>query len=230
LRLFILRALNESSRIRKNFAVLGTHAGPSSGEVGCTTKLGQQQDLRCGLILCILAFVAAGCGDVDEIRRYQAPKTQTSAAENTRSEINNEPAFAFETPQGWAPGERVVSRGGVTIKYDAAFIVTDEQQRLDITVNRMPAMGSFLQNVNRWRGQVGLGPVQSEELDAAVESIEIDGSAADYVELVGESETILGIVAVRGRYAWYLKLKGDAELAEREKENFETFVKSIKFN
>ena len=186
--------------------------------------------LRNGLILCALALSANGCREVDEIRHYQVPKPQTSAAENTHPENDEDSAFRFETPEGWQSADRVVSRGGITIRHQAAFEVIDGQWHVDITVDRMPAMGSLVQNVTRWRGQIGLGPIEREELDELSESIEIDGSAADYVELVGESESILGVVAVRGNVAWYLKLKGDSELADREKERFQTFVKSIKFN
>lgn len=182
-----------------------------------------------GPILCVLVLIAAGCGDVDEIRRYQVPKMKTAEAKEPAPKESDDTAFRFETPEGWKPGELVILRGGISIRHQAAFEVTDGQQRVKVTADRMPAMGSFIMNVNRWRRQIGLEPVESDELDAMVESIKIDGASADYVKLVGQSETVLGIVAVRGREAWYLKLKGDSELAEREKDNFETFVKSIKF-
>jgi len=198
----------------------------------------QLHNLHRALILCALTLAAAGCGDVDEIRRYQAPKTQTSAVESPHPKSaaksphpqSDDSVIQFETPDGWKPGELVISRGGITIRHQAAFVVSDGQRRIEITVDRMPAMGSFLQNVNRWRGQIGLEPIEREELDEVRQSIEIGGSAADYVELVGQSESILGVIAIRENEAWYLKLKGDNELANREKENFQAFVKSIKFN
>jgi hypothetical protein len=60
------------------------------------------------------------------------------------------------------------------------------------------------------------------------------GVAGKFVELVAPEdasprETILGVIAIRGDQSWFVKLKGDSKLAAREKERFETFVKSIRF-
>ncbi|MBL7037385.1 MAG: hypothetical protein ISR77_02090 [Pirellulaceae bacterium] len=174
----------------------------------------------------VCAILAVGCGRVDEIRRYQVPKSQ--AVETPRPEADDV-GFTFKAHESWEPGQRVLSRGGITIVYDAVFRVTDGQQRLDITVNRMPAGGSSLMNVNRWRGQVGLEPLEADQLEQSAKDIEIDGTAAKYVEMVGSEESIFGAIAVRGRETWYLKLKGATELADQEKENFQEFLKSIKF-
>jgi len=87
----------------------------------------------------------------------------------------------------------------------------------------------LLQNVNRWRGQIGLEPITDDQLSAALARLDIDGVAADMVELVGARETILGIMALQNGQAWYFKLKGDKDLVEREKENFRSFAESVQF-
>jgi hypothetical protein len=123
----------------------------------------------------------------------------------------------------------VVSRGGITLRHEAAFEVTDEDARVEITLDRMPAFGSLEQNVNRWRRQVGLESIAADQLQDTITEVDIDGAAADMVRLIGPKETILGIVAVRGDMAWYFKLKGDRQLAEREQESFLKFAQSIRF-
>ena len=40
---------------------------------------------------------------------------------------------------------------------------------------------------------------------------------------------MLGAIVPRGQRDWFFKLTGDVELAAREKERFESFVKSVKF-
>ncbi|HMC10229.1 MAG TPA: hypothetical protein VKH44_03025, partial [Pirellulaceae bacterium] len=112
----------------------------------------------------------------------------------------------------------------------AAFKATDGDKQVDITVST--AGGELLANVNRWRGQLGLPPIDSTELKKNVQKIETLGSTGDYVELVGSEsaakrKTILGVQANAGGRTWFIKLIGDSDLAAREKSRFETFVKSL---
>lgn len=197
-----------------------------SAALGRLVRSEDVRRIRTGIAISLAAVVMTGCQRADEIQRYQVPKSRSSKTSPSKAD---DVGFTFETPETWETGQRVVSRGGITIAYEAAFTVTDGDKRLDISVSRMPTGGSSLMNVNRWRTQVGLGPIEADQFDRSVEAIEIGGSAAKYVELVGSEESILGAIAVRGRESWYFKLKGANELANREKENFQAFLKSIRF-
>ena len=135
----------------------------------------------------------------------------------------------FETPEGWQPAPLVISRGGITIRHEAAFEITSGDQRLEFTLDRLPAAGSLLENVNRWRNQVGLEQIGAEELTQAIRKVEVDGVTADFVELIGEQDAILGVIAVRGDLAWYFKLRGNRALAAQEKEKFLSLAQSVKF-
>jgi hypothetical protein len=162
-------------------------------------------------------------GDAGQASGRMGPvaKREGSAQDGNRLE--------FETPEGWQPAPLVISRGGITIRHDAAFEITSGDQRLEFTLDRLPAAGSLLQNVNRWRNQIGLEPFGAEELTPAIRKVEVGGVTADFVELIGEQEAILGVIAVREDLAWYFKLRGNRELAAREKENFFSLVQSVKF-
>jgi hypothetical protein len=69
--------------------------------------------------------------------------------------------------------------------------------------------------------------------------IKVDGQEGIYVEAIGPEstpnnttgarETILGVIVEAQGRQWFIKLKGDAELAAREKTHFEKFVQSIRF-
>jgi hypothetical protein len=135
----------------------------------------------------------------------------------------------FETPEGWQPAPLVISRGGITIRHEAAFEITNGEQRLEFTLDRLPAAGSLLQNVNRWRNQIGLEQIGAQELTQATRKVEVGGVTADFVELIGDQEAILGVIVVRDDLAWYFKLRGDKELAAREKEKFLSLAQSVKF-
>ena len=134
-----------------------------------------------------------------------------------------------QTPAGWKPGERTVSRGGITLRHEAAYEITDGDRRVEVTVDRLPGQMPLLQNVNRWRGQIKLAPLDEQELARQLRKLEIGDLSADYVELVGPAQSVLGVVLVHRGEGWYVKLTGDPELTQREKQNFESFVKSFKF-
>jgi hypothetical protein len=44
----------------------------------------------------------------------------------------------------------------------------------------------------------------------------------------GAGQTILGVVAQAAGQTWFIKLRGDSALAEKEKPHFEAFVASLK--
>ena len=138
-------------------------------------------------------------------------------------------ALKFDKPDGWEEGELVVSRGGITLRHEAAFTAADGEQEVEVTVDRLPLARPALANVNRWRQQVGLSPLDEAAYRESAEQIELAGEPADYVQLVGEQETVLGVIAQRDGQAWFIKLKGENELAASERERFEKFVRSIRF-
>jgi len=129
--------------------------------------------------------------------------------------------LTYQVPEGW-------STAPDTGFSAAAFQVTDESRSLQITVTG--AGGDLLANVNRWRSQVGLNAVTPTELAQTVKKIAVGEDEGDYVELVGPSETILGVVVSSHGRTWFLKLKGNSDLAKREQQRFEAFVGSIQFH
>lgn len=135
--------------------------------------------------------------------------------------------LTYTVPAGWT--ERPAS--GMR---KAALEVKADGQTAEITVIDLNAAASArLPNVNRWREQIGLKPVTQEQLDASMKTIRMGEVEGDLVELVGPSdadrpETILGVIAEHGGKAWFIKLRGDAELAAKEKKRFEEFSRSIR--
>ena len=137
--------------------------------------------------------------------------------------------LSYTTPKGWNEGKA----GGFR---KATFDVTEGGKKLEITVIDLSAnSGSLLDNVNRWREQIQLPKIDQATLEQTTTSLTIDGQDAHYVKLLGPEtatprEALLGAILTRGPTAWYFKLKGDLELAQREEANFQTFLKSVKFN
>ena len=111
----------------------------------------------------------------------------------------------------------------------AAFNVADGDATAEITVIDLElGAGDLLQNVNRWRDQVGLPAATAAEVAESTKKISTLGGSGDYVELVGPKGAILGVRVLAGGKSWFVKLTGDSDLAKQEKPRFEAFVKSLK--
>jgi hypothetical protein len=116
----------------------------------------------------------------------------------------------------------------------AAFEVVDGDAKLKITISPLPASGNNLpDNVNRWRGQVGLPELSAADLPATLTKIPVLGVDGDLVRLDGKGPgdaklSIHGVIAVVGDKMWFVKLQGPTDLAVKEQTHFEEFAKSLK--
>jgi hypothetical protein len=119
----------------------------------------------------------------------------------------------------------------------ASFHVTTADGKLaDISVIPLPGMaGSDLDNVNRWRGQVGLGSISEVELAKLAQPVEIAGQPAQMYEQAGvnpqtgEKTRILAAITHHGGMEWFFKMIGDDALVEQQKPAFVAFMKSVTF-
>jgi hypothetical protein len=127
-------------------------------------------------------------------------------------------------PDSWKP----LSAAGKV--WMMGYEVVEGGDRVEITISL--AGGSLADNVNRWRGQVGL-PVASEDLILAESAkIEVDGAPALYVDLVNKdlNRRILGVICPKPDGSWFFKMTGSPELAGKQKSAFESFVRTARFN
>jgi hypothetical protein len=132
----------------------------------------------------------------------------------------------YENPEGWK--ETPDSSGLRRIVFQVG---EDGSTQAAITV----AGGSLLANVNRWRNQLHLGPIDEKQLDKDVRQIEVTGTSASYVDLTGPGaagglpQRFLGVVLPRGGQTWFFTLRGPADQVEKQKTAFEKFLKSVRF-
>jgi hypothetical protein len=211
-----------------------------------------------GLVVPLLLLPAAGC-QRDQVKVYRVAKEQNppspqtapalptdsphptlppghpdissaAAAPGFAASASAQPQLTWQTPEGWTevpPGEMRV----------ASFKIQGQNgKQAEVSVIPLPGQaGSDGANVNRWRGQVGLSPVASDELEKSAEIVEADGQPAQLYDLAGqnpasgEATRILGVIQHRSDAVWFFKMTGDADLVEQQKPAFVTFLKSVKF-
>jgi hypothetical protein len=132
----------------------------------------------------------------------------------------------YKLPEGWKKGPP-----------KAFSVVTlrtgDGGLAAEVTVS--PVGGGRLLNVNRWRDQLGLGPVSEEQLRKDLREIPVAGGKGAYVELIGPEKdggrrSILGVMAEDAGTPWVFKMTGPADVVARQKPAFEAFVSSVRFD
>jgi hypothetical protein len=84
-------------------------------------------------------------------------------------------------------------------------------------------------NINRWRGQIGLAPIEESDLAKTIQRFEVGGTEGSFVDLEGQDQRIVAVAAARPDGTWFIKMKGPKELAEKHKAEFEAFIRSVKF-
>ena len=115
-------------------------------------------------------------------------------------------------------------------------VVGKDGRQADVSVIPLPGLaGSDLDNVNRWRGQVGLPGISEGELAKLAQAVEIAGQAASLYEqagtnaLSGNASRVLAAITRRDGVAWFFKMTGDEALVAQQKAAFVGFLKSVGF-
>lgn len=152
-----------------------------------------------------------------------APPASASDAPQATADVP-----VWTVPEGWQPGRLNAFR-------KAAFEVTAGATKVEITLSDLSRAGGGerLPNVNRWRGQIGLPPIDEATLARELRKLPVGSLSADYIVLESpdaSADRILGVMLDRGDRTWFVKLQGDAELSRREQARFEEFVQSLKFS
>ena len=100
----------------------------------------------------------------------------------------------------------------------------------EITVMTFPGeVGGLLANVNRWRGQSGLPPVDEAGLAEVTGKINVSGTPATLVEAVGDTNASISVFHPVGNQTWFYKMSGPSGVVTQEKAAFTAFLESIEF-
>ena len=124
----------------------------------------------------------------------------------------------FEKPAEW-------SEGPATPFATVSLLAKGDDGEAKITVTG--AGGDRLTNVNRWRGQLSLEPLNAETLKSASQEVKVGPHTGDLYEMSNQGRTLLGVILEAGGQTWFIKLDGTSTLAERERPRFVAFLQSL---
>jgi hypothetical protein len=191
--------------------------------------------MRLGLIVLPIGLGAmGGCDKDDSIQRYEIAKTSDDAP--AAAPVLAPTADAKE-PIRWTVPPTWKQLPGKDMRY-ASFVVLPEHPDLQVTVVPLAgAGGSLLDNINRWEGQIGLAPSTESDLKGLISAINIAGTPAVLFDRTGAKpadgtppKRILAAILAHGDRTWFFKLDGSNDLVGGEKDNFDHFVRSIRFD
>ncbi len=174
-----------------------------------------------------LVILISACDRNDQqIKVYRLVKapSESPIAEKAAPINSATPQIKWELPSGWGEGSPS------TMRY-ASFAATENNgEKVDISIVTFPGDGgSDLDNVNRWRQQIGLAAVDEGELSSIIapfQGKQINFSTADVIG--PDSRTLAAWVRREGR-SWFFKLSGPKDAVEKEKPKFVKFLQSVRF-
>lgn len=128
----------------------------------------------------------------------------------------------WTTPQGWKELAPTTMRVG-------NFLVTKDDKKAEVSIIQFPGnVGTELDNVNRWRGEVNLSPITQGDISS--ETAVIGQGSGKFYEFAGPATQTLAAVLERGDLKWFFKMRGDKEVVLEAKPAFAKFLKSISFH
>ncbi len=201
----------------------------------CTIHATRNWLLSVTLIATALAAVLTGC-DQDQIQSYRAPKDPPPAARaGTRqpaAAVGQRRRMDWTVPQGWRTSNKESPMRVAT------FEAGDGPQQIEIAVSMFPGeTGGLLANVNRWRGQLGLDPIEEDQLiehltpfaNTGVRGVTLDmtGPGGEPTADQPAQRMIAAIIYDEQGFMWFVKTMADPGVLSQYKDQVVAFAGSF---
>jgi hypothetical protein len=133
-------------------------------------------------------------------------------------------ALKWTTPKGWTEQQ------GTGMRF--ATLVPPGPGKAEMSVIMLPGpAGGELANVNRWRGQIGLPPIDEAALAAARKVVKCKAGNVSVYDFTSEggvkSRMVVGLLTAPDGNTWFLKLMGEAEAVGKAKPAFMKYLETL---
>ena len=155
-----------------------------------------------------------------------ASSPDTAPPQPTAGAPAEKPQIKWEIPPDWKPAP------DKPMRYASFTAAGENGETADISISEFDGEGGGnLENVNRWRGQAGLSPIDAAGLQSLiVPVISRDGDAISTVDIAGPQSHILAGWVRNGGRTWFFKLTAPDKLAAAQKAAFAKFLQSVEFH
>lgn len=163
-----------------------------------------------------LKWVAAVCdAQIGSSQMAAAPPPATT---------RDVPPIKWTTPEGWT--EVPPS----SMRYASFSVPAEDGGKIDVSIVTFPGDGgSDADNINRWRGQMGLVPVDADAVTAQVVPLKTGETMFSTTDIAGDKTRTIAAWARRNGRVWFFKATGPAAAVEKEKPKFVKFIESVRF-
>ena len=74
-----------------------------------------------------------------------------------------------------------------------------------------------------------LKAIDEDQLKKELKDDKVGGAEAQYIKIVGDKNSILGVIVKRGDQTWFFKMIGPKALVEKQETAFKDFCHSVEF-
>jgi len=185
-----------------------------------------------------LLALGLGCGQ-DQVQHYRVPR-EAAAPSAAMGQMPGTPdmgsaqvpdsAKAQARPMHWTLPKGWTEEAGEGMRY--ATLKPPVTGRVEATVVVLPGpAGGELANVNRWRSQIALGPIEEAGLAQARTAVTSKAGAMNVYDFTSEGQSRTRVVAALlttpDGNTWFLKLTGDAALVGQVRPDFMKLLGSL---
>jgi hypothetical protein len=195
-------------------------------------------------ITCLLAPLLLASCRKEEIVVYRVAKSETSAP--TAVPVANPAAVVPQanmadttvaTATGldltWTPPSGWQSKAGSAMRKGTYLITDAAGASAELAITAFPGdVGGEVANVNRWRGQLQLGPLTETEVSAGISRSTVNGLSVAVVDFANSTSSppqrMLGAMIPFGGATWFFKLMGPDTTVAAAKPAFLAFLQTVK--
>ena len=134
------------------------------------------------------------------------------------------PRIRWKTPEGW------IEVPPSSMRYASFSAPAEDGGKIDVSVVTFPGDGgSDADNINRWRGQIGLAPIDPSAVTSEVAPLKTADTTFSTTDIASDKTRTIAAWTRRDGRVWFFKATGPNAAVEKEKPNFVKFIESVRF-
>lgn len=146
------------------------------------------------------------------------PAALPAGMESMPVQPNTGASLAWTAPSEWQPQKLSPTRKG-------SYLV---EKGIEVAITAFPGdVGGVAANINRWRGMVGLEPVDDTHVAQYTTDVENKGFHFTLVESIGAPNSIIVAMVPWNGGTWFFKLTGETAGVLKAKPEFIGFIKTV---
>ena len=183
-----------------------------------------------------LFFKMRGNAELVESQEAEFSKWVASVC-NSGAQSDSAPAPAAAPAQPadlaqikWKKPETWKEAPASAMRYASFSAAGSNNETADISVVTFPGeAGSDADNVNRWRRQIGLAPIEGAAVASALTSLNARNATFSALDISSADARTVAAWTRRSGQTWFFKMTGPPAVVEQEKPRFVEFVRSVEF-